>query len=215
MFVLSVVLLLTACVKASPKKDKLVNDFMAEGMSVSDARAAYNKQYQTDILVYVPDVGIQKDDSRWITQDNLIEVSKMASCPPSTNQFSINKTAVIKDDGVHLIVNRLDCQIDKVAVKEYLDKAINSNQIQHRKRLDDERAMKELSALGPFVIGCQDYQRQFKGQEIYSMSSAIEKYHKMDSTYVINLYKMGFDTAQYYGPNSDCYYLAATRGVFE
>lgn len=210
---LSASFVLAGCTDIKPRKDKFVNDFVAEGMSLEDAGKAYKNQYKTDILVYVPDVQVQTDDSRWINQDNLAVVSRMVTCPPSENAYSFDSVAKIQSDGVHVVVNRSDCSVDRIAVKRYFDAEIDKNKIENSKRIANEIAIRETSPVGPFVIGCQDYQRQFKGQEIYSASSAVKEFYKINSVYVLNLYKMGFDNAQYYSPNADCKYVAIMSGI--
>ncbi|EEI5685170.1 hypothetical protein ACI6LE_004117 [Cronobacter sakazakii] len=206
------VLLVASCTHQK-SKDKLVNDYLDEGMDIQEAMSAYKKQYHTDLLTYIPSSGYQQDDSQWITQDNLNYVASMIQCPPSKNAYSISKEAVIKSDGVHVIVNRSDCSIDNNQVKNYLDHAIHVNQIEHGKRVASEIERKATSPVGPFVMGCEDYQRTFKGQEIYTVDYAIKQYNKINTTYVINLYNMGFDTAKYHGINADCNYLAAIQGI--
>ncbi|HHT0062926.1 TPA: hypothetical protein ACTXAJ_005880 [Raoultella planticola] len=201
--------LLTACADKPPKKDKLINDFMNEGMNSSEAMIAYQNQYKTELLVNTQAFSGQDDYAQWIYGSNLQEVANMIVCPKSKNAFSYRASAVAQPDGVHIVINRSDCQIDIVKVSNYLNGAIKENKDKESLRIQSQNAIKQTSSVGPFVIGCQDYQRKFKGQKIYSVSYAINKYPQINSTYVINLYNMGHDIARYHGPFTDCEYLAA------
>lgn len=207
------ILIISGCSSSDFNKPKLVNDYVSQGMSVSDATAAYIHQFHTDLHVYTPKAGIQQDDSQWINDDNLIHVASLLTCPPSANAYSLERFARKEDDGIHIIANRSNCTVNVDEVRRYLDQSIHDNQVENGRRVQAEIEKEKSSPVGPFVVGCEDYQHSFRGEELATVAYAYKEYSTLNQVYVGNLYKLGFSTASYAPPSADCKYLAAISGV--
>ncbi|WP_289281530.1 MULTISPECIES: hypothetical protein [unclassified Methylophaga] len=217
--------LIASCVSRHESKDS-INYFMSQGMSVSDATAAYKAMHRTELLVY-PATASWREDSVFINQSDLYyAVRDMVQCPqpppekdsllksiiaPSRKAItftpSLRKEVSIQTDGVHVVVNRANCSVDVSEVKDYIDNQIRENRVKAEKRFADEKKRKETDPEGPFTIGCEDYKRSFRGENILTVNEAIKSYEKINRKHVINLYNLGFNAAKYSVVNADCNYL--------
>lgn len=209
------ILLISGCsVPAStPDVPMSINDYINNGMNGSDALAAYTKQFHSDLLVYKPQEGFQQDDNQWISDENLNHVASLMVCPPSSNQFSLEQFAQKEDDGIHVIANRSNCTVNIDGVRKYLDQAIKDNMEANGRRVQAEMEREKSSPVGPFVVGCEDYQHSFRGEQLSTVAFAYQEYPGLNQVYVGNLYRLGFNTASYASPSVDCKYLAAMSGI--
>ncbi|HHQ4760518.1 MULTISPECIES: hypothetical protein [Aeromonas] len=171
---------------------------------------------QTSTLIaYHIQYGVQRDDSNYINSNNLNYVGKMASCPQVSikeNPYTYRATAKIdrEDMTVKVEVNRSNCQIDKAAVKTYLDDAIKINQRKWLEQSEREQQTRAVDPKGPYKLGCEAYQQHIKGlSDVTSIDTAIKLYPKMTPTYVKNLFITGWNDASVYGARGvDCEYLS-------
>lgn len=198
--------LITSCVSRHESKDS-INYFMSQGMSAKDAREAYEAMHRTELLVY-PATTSWSEDSVFIDKSELhYAVQEMIQCPPLKNSYSLRKDVLVKNDGLHIVANRANCSVDMGSLKEYVDNQIRENRVKAEKRFTDEQQRVETDPVGPFTIGCEDYKRRFRGENILTINHAIKTYKKIKREYVTNLYNLGFNAAKYSAVNVDCSYL--------
>lgn len=167
------------------------------------------------LVAYQIQHGIQRDDSVYISRDNLSYVGKMVSCPQVSikdNPYTYQAEAKIdrKDMTVKVEANRAECKIDQAAAKSYLDNAIEMNRRKAGEQYEREQRQREVDPKGPYKLGCEAYQQHVKGwSDVSTIDAAIKLYPKLNSAYVKNLFITGWRDASFYGARGvDCEYLS-------
>ncbi|MGQ2966785.1 hypothetical protein [Methylophilus sp.] len=169
----------------------------------------------SSVVVYAIPHGTQKDDSLFITHNELAQVAKLVECPPQSTKYPLDtykSEAKILDMQVLVIANRSNCVIDQAKAKDYLDNAIKHNKQKHFENTDRLQREREIDPRGPYALGCEAYQMHVRGiRDVTTMATAIKLYPKINEAYVKNLYVTGWNDAKVYGARGvDCQYLSAS-----
>ncbi|ENA3447887.1 hypothetical protein ABGN35_003324, partial [Yersinia enterocolitica] len=189
----------------------------ARNKEIADAMREGRNPFPTSTLIaYHIQHGVQLDDSVYINSDDLNYVGAMATCQKVSikeNPYTYRAKAKIDHDDmtVKIEINRSNCQIDKMAVKKYLDDAIKANQHRYAERAEREKRAREVDPKGPYKLGCIAYQQHVKGiSGVNSVENVIKQYPKLNAIYVKNLFTTGWSDASVYGVRGvDCEYLSS------
>lgn len=212
------IIIVGACVLLSSCSSYIneVRDLQKKGYTNEYVVDALNSRNITNKIVYRPVGGVQRDDSIYISETDLLSLNDFVKCEkkpyqqyqlirylgsegdevkptfiePISSMFYIGK-----DRNVWIKANRPNCTIDTLGVKQKLDLAIETNQRKAAERVQKEIYRERRDPKKVFLMGCNAYISLYKGMEYMSISDAVKSFPDMNEGYVRRLYQQGWRTA--------------------